>query len=133
MLRVSSVPTSLKISCQNPPMNRPSRSLTIVLGSQCRRKTCLKNNSATYEVEYCVKMAKECVNLVSGLTTTKMQSFPCTEGSPMMNSIEILSHFPSRMGRGCNSPAGWVNSPFFLWQASHSCTYLNTSPLRPSR
>ena len=27
-------------------------------------------------------------------------------GNPVMKSIEILSHFPSGMGRGCNNPVG---------------------------
>jgi len=37
-------------------------------------------------------------------------------GNPMMKSIEIHSHFPSGMERGCNNPAGWLISPLFLWQ-----------------
>ena len=39
-----------------------------------------------------------------------MQCLPFTMGNPVMKSIDMLSHFPSGMGRGCNNPAGWLIS-----------------------
>ena len=42
-----------------------------------------------------------------------MQSFPKDLRKPVMKSIDILSHFFSGMGSGCNKPAGYVSSNFF--------------------
>ena len=91
----------------------------------------LKNNLATCEAVYQAKMAKKWAYFVNWSTTTKMQSLPYTMGNPVMKSIEMLSHFSSRMGNDCNNPVRCFNSPLFLWQTTHSLTCRSMSSLRP--
>jgi hypothetical protein len=97
-------------SCQKVLINLLSLSLTMVLGRPCNLKISLKNSSATCVALKSVAMAKKCANFVNLSTTTNMQSFPCVFGSPVMKSMDMLSHLCSGMGKGCNSPAGCVCS-----------------------
>ena len=61
MLGINSVPTNGKSSCQNPPMKRLSRSLTMVLGRPCNLKMSLKNSSATCAAVVCGYGKEMCV------------------------------------------------------------------------
>ena len=54
----------------------------------------------------------KCAYFVSRSTTTKIQSLPCTMGNPVMKSIDMLSHFPSGMGRGYNNPRDGSSPPY---------------------
>jgi hypothetical protein len=118
-------------SCQNVLMNLLSLSLIMVLGRQCNLNTSLKNNSATYVALKSVAMEKKCANFVNLSITTKMKSFPCALGNPVMKSMDILSHLCSGICRGCNSPAGCMCSSLFSWHVVHSLTCLITSSFRP--
>jgi hypothetical protein len=130
VLVVNVVLTNLNNSCQNILMNLLSLSLIMVLGRPCSLNTSLKNNSATCVALKSVAMEKKCENFVNLSTTTKIKSFPCSLGKPVMKSMDILSHLCSGMGRGCNSPAGCVCSSLFSWHVVHSLTCLITSSLR---
>lgn len=111
----SFVPTIRNSFVQKILMNCLSRSLTMFRGSSCRWKTSLKNNSATCAAWNSEEMAKKCVYFVNLSTTTKIQSFPFTLGSPVMKSIQILSHLCFGVGSGCNNPTGRVCSDLFCW------------------
>ena len=124
-------PYQLKELHQKPPMKLLFRSLTIAFRRPCNLKTSLKNKSVNCAIVYRVDIENKCAYFVSRSTTTKMQSLPCTVGNPVTKSIEMLSHFPSGMGRGCNKPAGWFISPLFLWKTSHSWICRSMSSLRP--
>jgi hypothetical protein len=131
VLGVKAIPTNLNNSCQKVLINRPSLSLTMVLGKPCSLKISLRNKSATCVALKSLAMEKKCANLVNLSTTTKIQSFSCALGNPMMKSIEMLSHLCSGMGRGCNNPVGCVCSSFFTWQVVHSLMWHITSYFIP--
>jgi hypothetical protein len=113
VLGVKYVPTNLNSSCQNVLMNLLSLSPTMVLGRPCNLKISLKNSSATCAALKSVAMEKKCANFVNLSTTTKIQSFPCVFGNPVMKSMDMLSHLFSGMGKGCSSPARCVCSSLF--------------------
>jgi hypothetical protein len=53
-----------------------------------------------------------------------MASFCLVEvGNPVMKSMEMVSHFHSRIGRGCNNPAGCRCSSFIYWHSMHLARY----------
>jgi hypothetical protein len=58
MLGVNSVPTNLKISCQNPPMNLLSLSLTIDYGNKCNQNKSMNKKFSTCAAEYLEGMEK---------------------------------------------------------------------------
>jgi hypothetical protein len=73
-------------------------------------------------------MEKKCANLVNRSTTTYIQSLPWTFGNPVIKSIDMLSHFCSRMGNGCSNPADGSALTCYI---DKSLTCFSTSSLRP--
>jgi hypothetical protein len=106
VLEVNSMQTNLNNSSQNAPRNLLSLSLTMYFDNPWSLNTYLKNNHATCAMLYYEDMENKCANLVNRLTNTYMQSFPCTFGRPVMNSMDTFSHLCFGMGNGYNNLAG---------------------------
>lgn len=109
--------------------NMFSRSLTMCFWTTCNLKISWKNVSATYLFVYSKDMTMTWVNCFGLFTTTKIQYFPFTFGSPIMKSVKILSHFSSGIDNDYSSGVGWVCFVLFHWKMAHSATCLQTSPL----
>jgi hypothetical protein len=59
-------------------------------------------------------------DLLNLSTTTMMASFYLVDvGNPVMKSMEMVSHFHSGIGRGCNNPVGCRCSTFTCWHSMH--------------
>jgi hypothetical protein len=68
------------------------------------------------------------------LTTTMMASFYLVEvGNLVMKSMEMVSHFHSRIGRGCNNPIGCRCSAFTCWHSMHLARYSAMSFFNPGQ
>jgi hypothetical protein len=66
--------------------------------------------------------------------TTMMASFYLVNvGNPVMKSMEMVSHFHSRIGRGCNNPTGCRCSYLTYWHSMHLDKYSAMSFFNPSQ
>jgi hypothetical protein len=54
-------------------------------------------------------------------------------GNLVMKSMEMVSHFHSRIGRGCNNPAGCQCFALTCWHCMHLSKYLAMSFFNPSQ
>jgi hypothetical protein len=59
-------------------------------------------------------------DLLNLSSTTMMASFCLVEvGNPVMKSMEMVSHFHSGIGRGCNNHVGCRCSALTCWHSRH--------------
>ena len=77
-------------------------------------------------------MGKKWAGLVNLSTITYMALYLVDVlGKLITKSIEMLSHFHSRISNGCNFPNGLWCSIFIFWQIKHLFTKLATSDVMP--
>jgi hypothetical protein len=63
-----------------------------------------------------------------------MASFCLVEaGNPVIKSMDMVSHFHSGMGKGCNSPAGCRYSTLTYWHSMHWAKFLAMSFFNPGQ
>ena len=75
---------------------------------------------------------KKWVDLVSLSTMIHIASYPeGVLGKPITKSMDVLSHFHSRISKGYNVPTGFWCSIFTFWKIRHLFTKLATFVLRP--
>ena len=93
---------------------------TIEMGTLWRQMICLTYNLAT---KWVALTDKKWADLVNPFIITQMESYPSFEwGNPTINSIVILSHFYSGIGRGWSFLEGCWCSAFTCWQVKHLAT-----------
>jgi len=73
----------------------------------------------------------KCTILLNWSHTTKIALYPCASGSLVMKSAKMWLYDFSRIALGINFPASALLQFLYLWQASHSSTYLPTSFITP--
>lgn len=57
---------------------------------------------------YVIMIAKKLAYFINLSTTTKMQSFPCIMGNPMIKYMDILSLFYVGIISGYKNLGGWM-------------------------
>ena len=109
------------ISIQKLEVNFVSLSDTIVLGIPCSLNISFMNMlaiSISLQVDLTgIKWG----DLFSLSTTTIMASFCLVDvGNPVMKYMEMVSHFHSGIGRGCNNHVGCWCYALTYWHSRHS-------------
>lgn len=132
MLKGRCVP---KASCrliQNLDVNMESLSDPIDTGMSWSLITSCTYSLVNRSKEYVDLIVRKCANLVNWFTITQTKLLLCgLLGKLETKSMVIFFHFYSRMGSGCNSPAGRLCSIFTCWHTKHHSTYSATSFFMP--
>ena len=94
-------------SFQKEDVNFTSLSEITILGIPCSLKIYFINISVMFIVLKVEFTGIKCTDLLSLSITTIIESF-CFRvlGKPVIKSSDIVSHFHSGMGNGCNRPVG---------------------------
>jgi len=105
---------------QKLEVNFVSLSDTISLGIPCSLNISFMNMLAISISIQVNLLGIKWVDFLNLSTTSMMASFCLVDvGNPVMKSTEMVSHFHSRIGRGCNNPVGCQCSNLTYWHSRH--------------
>jgi len=115
----------------SPAANYGPQSDIILLGRPCNFHTLSLNNLASPSADVFSIVEMKCPIFVNLSTTTRIESYPCTNGNLVMKSADMCVQGFSGIELGISFPAGCSMRFLLHWQALHPSTYCFTSFITP--
>lgn len=129
MLKANRVPKIPINACQNYPVKRGSRSLTIVTGTPKSLTILSKKRRATSPALRSSPILQGVIrtSFVNRSTQVNTALKPPEDGRCVMKSMDQDSNRPAGTGRGYSSPAGALVESFVRWHTGQAPTYSRTT------